>query len=393
MRTPTTAALAAASVLGAGAAVLAAGRYAAGAALGPARPHPQRGPLPAGFEGRSALIVHSAEPPAGPGETGRIALTRSLAARLPGTYGLAGRGSHAVTGPVLETDTAADATADTVVRELERVDHGELNPGDKVRLTPQVYTGNPRDALGLRCADVEIPGELGALPAWFVPGERGTWVITVHGLGATREHPMVVMPCLARLRLPVLGLAYRGDPGAPAPPDGVGHFGDVEWRDLDAAIRYAVRHGAERIVLHGWSTGASMALHAAANSALRDRISGLVLDSPVLDWQKALRGLVAARRTPRMLLPLAVRAAEGRTGLHAERLAEVADPSRLTVPTLLIHGPDDTIAPWSGSQEYAAARPDLVTLHRVDQAPHAAMWNASPATYEETLRRYLTPLM
>ena len=62
-----------------------------------------------------------------------------------------------------------------------------------------------------------------------------------------------------------------------------------------------------------------MALRAAAHSALRDRISGLVLDSPVLDWQATLRALAAARGVPRALLPLAVRAAQGRTGLHGDR--------------------------------------------------------------------------
>ncbi|MGW8380533.1 alpha/beta fold hydrolase [Streptomyces sp. ODS28] len=382
MRTRTTAALAAASALGAGAAALAAGRYAAGAALRPARHRSERAPLPAGFEGRRALIVHDADP-------SRVVLTRSLSAGLPGTYGLVGRGTHAVIGPVLEEDSSAD----TVVRRLERVTHGGLHPGDKVRLTPQVHVGDPRDALGLHCADVEVPGELGALPAWFVPGERDVWVITVHGLGATREQPLCVLPFLAGLRLPVLALAYRGDPGAPPPSDGVGHLGDAEWRDLDAAIRYAVRHGARGVILHGWSTGASMALHASASSALRDRVAGLVLDSPVLEWQSALRALAAARHLPRPLLPLAVRAAEGRTGLHAERLAEAADPSRVAVPTLILHGPDDTVAPFANSQDLAAARPDLVTLHQVDKAPHAAMWNAAPGHYEETLRRFLVPLM
>lgn len=153
-----------------------------------------------------------------------------------------------------------------------------------------MYVGNPRTALGLDHADVDIPGELGALPAWFLPAARDTWVITVHGLGSSREHPMVVMPFLHRHQLPVLDLGYRGDLGAPASPDGLGHLGESEWRDLDAAIRYALRYGARRVILHGWSTGATMALRAFERSPLAHRISGLVLDSPVLDWHATLRG-------------------------------------------------------------------------------------------------------
>ncbi|MGX1129655.1 alpha-beta hydrolase superfamily lysophospholipase [Streptomyces glaucescens] len=359
----------------AGAAAVAAGRFASDAAL---KAPPGR-PLPT----EPRLTVHGTA-------AGQIVLTRDLASLRPGTYGLAGSGLHAVVGPVLES---APHTADTVVRRLHRVTHGTLDPGDKVWLTPNAYIGDPHAALGLEHADVDVPGELGALPAWFVPGARDTWVITVHGLGATREHPMNVMGFLHRQRFPVLDLAYRGDLGAPRPADGLNHLGESEWRDLDAAIRYATRYGARRVVLHGWSTGATMALRAAAHSAVRDRIAGLVLDSPVLHWESTLRALASARRTPGALLPLAVRAAQGRTGLLGDHADDAAQADRLDVPVLLFHGPDDTVAPWAFSRRLAARRPGLVALHTVPQAPHGAMWNADPEAYEEALRRFLTPFM
>ncbi|MGI5351538.1 alpha/beta hydrolase family protein [Streptomyces sp. CA-250714] len=381
-----TAALAATSVLGTGAATLAAGRYAADAALRPPRPRSDGGSRPtAGFEG-TRLTVHSHD-------ESRISVTRSLAARLPGVYGLTGRGIHAVVGPVLEDETAAEPRPHAVVRELRRIDRGRLSAGATVRLTPQVYVGTPGEALGAEYADVEIPGELGPLPAWFMPGDRNAWVITVHGLGATREHPLTLLPFYRRYSVPVLDIAYRGDAGAPPPLDGIGHLGNSEWRDLDAAIRYAVQHGAQRVILHGWSSGATMALHAAANSPLRDRVAGLVLDSPVLDWPRTVRALALSRGTPRALLPLVVRAVQGRAGLPEGRDAALVDPAKLTVPALLLHGPADTIAPWDSSRALAAHRPKLVSLHKVPHAPHAAMWNADPHGYEEKLRRFLTPFM
>ncbi|MFJ9036572.1 alpha/beta hydrolase family protein [Streptomyces sp. NPDC102406] len=375
MRTAKATAAAVTAVLGASAAAIAVGRLASDAAL----KAPAGRPLPT----EPRLTVHGVA-------AGQITLTRDLSSLRPGTYGLAGDGWHAVVGPVIES---APHAADTVVRRLERVTHGLLEPGARAWLTPQVHLGDPKSALGLDHADIDVPGELGTLPAWYVPGVRDTWVITVHGLGTTRELPLNVLGFLHHQQFPVLDLAYRGDLGAPRPPDGLGHLGATEWRDLDAAIRHAVRHGARRVILHGWSTGAAMALHAAAHSALRDRIAGLVLDSPVLSWEATLRALAGARRTPAALLPLAVRAAQGRTGLGGDRYAEAADPGALRVPTLLVHGPDDEVAPWALSRRLADRRPDLVTLHRVDDAPHSAMWNADPGAYEETLRRFLTPLM
>lgn len=375
MRTVRATAAAVTAALAAGAASVAAGRFASDAAL-KAAPGER---LPT----EPRLTVHA---------TGDdwIALTRDLASLRPGTYGLAGDGCHAVVGPVLE---AAAHSADTVVRGLERVTLGTPRTGDRMWLVPNLHTGDPTTALGLAHTDVTVPGELGPLPAWSVPGARDTWVIAVHGLGADREHTMNLMEFLHRLRFPVLAPAYRGDSGAPRSPDGLHHLGETEWHDLDAVLRHAVEHGARRVVLYGWSTGATMALLAATHSALRGRVSGLVLDSPVLDWTATLRALATARHTPGALLPLAVRAAQGRTGLRGDRTAQAAESGGLAVPTLILHGPDDTLAPWAQSRRLAADRPDLVALHPVPGAPHAAMWNVDPHGYEEALRRFLTPLM
>ncbi|MFE0800786.1 alpha/beta hydrolase family protein [Streptomyces sp. NPDC058812] len=375
MRTVTATAAAVTAALAAGAASVAAGRLASDAAL---KAPPGR-PLPT----EPRLTVHGTA-------AGQITLTRDLAALRPGRYGLAGDGSHAVVGPVLGT---AEHGADTVVRRLERVTHGTLAAGDRAWFTPNLYVGNPGTALDLEYSDVEVPGELGPLPAWFLPGSRPTWIIAVHGLGATREHAMNFMAPLCRRHVPVLALAYRGDVGAPPSPDGLHHFGETEWRDLDAAVRYALDHGARQVVLLGWSTGATMALRTAALSGVRERVAGLVLDSPVLSWEATLRALAAARHTPGALLPLAVRAAQGRAGLHADSDVHTAGLHRPAVPTLIFHGPDDVVAPWRLSRRLADTHPRLVALHTVEGAPHGAMWNADPDDYEETLRRFMTPLV
>jgi uncharacterized protein len=367
-----TAVATATAALGAGtAAVVAVGRYGSRFALR----QTAEGPAPEGV-----VTVHAVT-------ADRVVLTRTAASARRGTYGLAADGVHALAGDVV------DGTAYSVTRRLLAVPHGSLDPGTAVRLTPQVHYGDPRTALGLDYTEVAVPGELGPLPGWYLPGARNTWVITVHGLGTTRAHAMNVVPLLHRHRFTQLVLGYRGDPEAPPSPDGVGHLGRTEWRDLDAAMRYAVEYGAERIVLYGWSTGATMALHAQRLSSVKDRVAGLVLDSPVLDWRTTVAAAAQWHGLPGTLTPLAVRAAEGRTGESGRAGTAPADPAPPTVPTLLFHGPDDTLAPWDRSRELAARRPELVVLNTVRGAQHGAMWNADPVGYEETLRRFLTPLM
>lgn len=102
----------------------------------------------------------------------QVTLTRSLTALRPGTYGIEGPGVHAVVGPVVE---GAESTADTVVRTLERVTHGILEPGDKVRLTPEVYRGTPAPPSAWSTGRSRSPASLadcppGGSPATATPG-------------------------------------------------------------------------------------------------------------------------------------------------------------------------------------------------------------------------------
>src|SRR5690606_31065563 len=158
VRTVRATAAAVTAVMGAGVAAVAVGRFASDAALR----IPPGGPLPT----EPRLTVHATA-------AGQVTLTRDLAALRPGRHGLTGDGFHAVVGPVLP---GTPTSADTVVRRLERVTHGTPEPGDHAWLTPNLHVGAPGTALGLDHTGLGVPGELGPLPVWFVPGDRDTWV-------------------------------------------------------------------------------------------------------------------------------------------------------------------------------------------------------------------------
>ncbi|WP_035794314.1 alpha/beta hydrolase [Kitasatospora mediocidica] len=360
---------------GAGAVVLIVGRRVSDLAVQPS-PGGESGPRAAD----PALRVRALG-------AGDVTLTRTGAAERRGRYALEWPGGHAVVGEVLRTGPK------TVTRRLELSAGSPPAIGTEVELTPRVLRGDPGSACGLDYMDVLVDGELGALPAWYVPALRGTWVILVHGPEADRRQALPALPVLRRLGLPALVVSYRGDQGAPPSPDGLGHFGETEWRDVEAAIRFAKEAGAARIILYGWSLGAATVLRAAARSDHRSELAGLVLDSPVLDPSASVRGRAARAGVPAGAATLGAWAAEGRTGMDVAGFARLADGADLPGPTLLLHSPQDGIAPWHDAARLAHRRSELVSLHAVPGAEHAALWNADPAGYEESLRRFLTPIL
>ncbi|MDH6113456.1 dienelactone hydrolase [Kitasatospora sp. MAP12-15] len=360
----------------AGAVVVIVGRRVSGSAVHPGA----GGGVPSALAADPRLRVQAF----GPSE---VTLTRTSASERRGRYALEWPGGHAVVGDVLRTGPQS------VTRRLELSAGTPPDVGTQVDLTPRVLRGDPASACGLDYMDVLVDGELGGLPGWYVPALRGTWVIAVHAPDADRRQALPVLPVLRRMGLPALVVSCRGDQGAPVSPDGLAHFGETEWHDVEAAIRFAKEAGAGRIVLYGWSLGAATVLQTAAHSQYRDELVGLVLDSPVLDLAAAVRGRAARAGVPAGAATLGAWAAEGRTGVDLAGYARLADGAELPGPTLLLHSPQDSVAPWGAAARLAHRRSDLVSLHAVPGAEHAALWNADPAGYEEALRRFLTPIL
>ncbi|MEZ0064830.1 alpha-beta hydrolase superfamily lysophospholipase [Streptacidiphilus sp. MAP12-20] len=372
MRWGKAAAVATVSAVGAGAVVLVAGRVVSEISIR------SGGAAPASVGG---LRVHSVAP-------GLVELTRAPETQRPGRWALEwGTDGHVVVGDVVST------TAQTVVRVVEPGGSAPPAPGETVVLTPWVLRGDPKSALGLDYSETTVRGELGPMPAWYVSGLRDPWVIAVHGAGADRGQVLPLLPVFQHFKMPVLSVSYRNDAGAPPSPDGIGHFGETEWRDVEAAIRLAVDSGASRVLLYGWGIGATMALQAAERSAWRETVRGLVLDSPVLDWRATVRRQATRRGVPQALAELGMRAAEGRAGVDTAAFDQLASGDGLSVPTLLLHSPDDTVAPIAPVRGLASRRDDLVLFREFPGTEHEALWNADPHGYEDLLRRFLTPLL
>jgi len=319
---------------------------------------------------------------------GRIELKRSDPTERPGVYGLVWDGGHAVVGPVLsESD-------DRVTRQLSDV-HGFLVPGLDAGIDSNVYFGNPRETLGLPYRPVDIASELGPMPAWEIPakardGETSrAWAIVVHGINGDRQIGLRIAPTLRRAGFNSLLISYRDDLGAPSSPDGLHHQGQTEWRDLAGAVRYAIRHGAGRIILDGYSMGGALIAQFMERSPLADRIDALVLDAPALDWRSILEFNAEEMGLPGFAALPVEWAIDARINPDWNSLDALQHPEDFHLPILLFHGDDDEVVPIETSEEFAQELPNWVTYYVTPKAGHTESWNVAPNVYDRRLERFL----
>jgi alpha-beta hydrolase superfamily lysophospholipase len=262
--------------------------------------------------------------------------------------------------------------------------------GERGDLDTVAFPANdPVPALAGKLTQVSVSGPLGGYPAWQVDGTKDTWVVFVHGRGATRAEGLRLLSVASRLGYPALDITYRNDVGAPASPDDRNHWGLTEWADLQAAVNYLKNHGARRFVLAGASMGGAVVSTFLRRSPDAGLVVGEILDAPLVAMQSVLEREAADRGLPgpvtAVLLPVAKAVADWRGDLDFAALEQRPGP----VPVLLFHGTADGTVPIAGSDAFAAARPDLVTYVRVEGADHVESWNVARTRYEEAVTQFL----
>ncbi|WP_203978098.1 alpha/beta hydrolase [Planotetraspora silvatica] len=303
----------------------------------------------------------------------------------PGTYGLTWAGGNALLGPVVSTGIG------TVTRRVEKVSRGTLRPGVRAYLDRSLWGRVGPSAVGMPYKDVKVPSPLGDFPAWQTEGTSSTWVIAVHGRNGDAAEALRVLPTLRRLGMPVLGITYRNDEGAPAGPDGKLHLGAGEWEDLAAAITYAKGQGATEMVLYGWSMGGAI-VPMAVRKLPDEPITGMILDSPVMDWRSPIAYGGRQMGVPDFLVSVADWVIERRTGLSFDDLDHVRHARDFSIPALIFVDSADGTVPVEPALEFARIRSDLVTLVRTKGGGHTGSWNVDPEQYEDAVRTFVSGL-
>ena len=309
--------------------------------------------------------------------------------RKNSTYGLAWPDGSGVLGPV--DGTGADGS---VIRSLMVKRGVPPRVGTPATLRREVFD-DPVSAYRVRSQDVDIDCAGGRCPAWYLPGRTTTWAVMVHGKGATRTEPLRAVGAALQVGMPTLVITYRNDPGVPRDPSGFYRYGATEWRDLDNAVTYALSHGAQHVVLFGFSMGGGIVASFLERSTHAGRVTGLVLDAPMLSFRRTVDYGASQRTLPFVGGPIpgpltwtAETIAGLRYGIDWNRI-DYLDGRWLHVPTLLFHGTADDTVPIATSDLLARAHPRLVQEVRVDGAAHVESWNASPVRYTAALAAFL----
>ncbi|MEO6826015.1 MAG: alpha/beta fold hydrolase [Microbacteriaceae bacterium] len=315
---------------------------------------------------------------------------------VPGRYSLwfSGDTGYARIGRILTRGPR------TVTRAVEAVDYGELHLAKRGRYGSWYFL-HP-DELGFPYQNVAIETDLGPAPAWYLPADEcdgnARWVIMVHGRAAQRQGALRAIPVFRAAGYCSLLVSYRNDGEAPYSADRRYALGTAEWRDIEAGMSFAVEHGAREIVLMGWSMGGAIVLQTVARTALHDLVSGVILDSPVVDWVDTLHFHARLLKIPRWFArsvmwmiaePWAGRFTGQGSPIDLDTLNFVTHADELDVPILLMHSDDDRFVPSTASRALSRARPDIVTFVPFGVARHTKLWNYDPDRWMASITDWL----
>jgi alpha-beta hydrolase superfamily lysophospholipase len=310
----------------------------------------------------------------------------------PMLYGIAWPGGIGHLG------AAVSVAGDVITRPLTVISGSTPTVGQLAALGRSYFLSDPETALGVPVQHVVIPGPLGPLPAWYFPGMGSTFIIGVHGQNGTRKDVLRVIDIVYRMGFPAVAVTYRNDLGAAHDPSGYFRYGQTEWSDVQAAVRWSLAQGARNVVLVGQSMGASLVAAFLKRSSLAPKVAQVVLDAPMLDLPAAIdfqadRHLIPViGRLPAPLIRTAMRIASSRFGVDWSAMSYLDETSWLKVPALVTHGSDDPRVPISSSLRLNELNPSLVTLEVFPGAGHLESWNTDRSRYASLVESFLAPL-
>lgn len=276
-------------------------------------------------------------------------------------------------------------------RTVERGDAAGIIRDGKGRLSG--HLGETPADFGFAAEDATIGGR----PAWIIPSSQntGVWVIHVHGLGSSRSQCLRGVAAFAALGYTSLLPTYRTSLDL-SPTPGRSHLGLTEWKDIEAARRYALDHGARRILFVGWSLGASIVLRTMERCP-QPSTAGALLVSPALDWPAIISAQLRRAGCPGFLarwLPHTVNLVRprGEPVIRWREMPATYMHKHPSIPTMIFHGTDDHSVPVELSRAFVSRHSRAAGFVEFDGAHHTLEWNSAPQLWNESVQAWCRSL-
>jgi pimeloyl-ACP methyl ester carboxylesterase len=246
---------------------------------------------------------------------------------------------------------------------------------------PRAALGHPD--LGAPYTEVAFPSSDGlTIRAWYVPPRNGAVVVLLHGSGGDRSGTRHQARMLVRHGYGALLVDARGR----GTSDGDnGSYGWTWNRDVRGAVDFLSLRGVERIAAYGLSTGAEVALQAAAEDR---RIDAVVSDGAEA---RSVRENALDRESDRwFVLPYTGMLEVGYRFLSGERRPPSLDTlvPRISPRPLLIVSTGDAYEQTMGRVWFAAAKQPK-QLYELPNAAHTRGLAAHPHEYEARVVGFL----
>ena len=210
---------------------------------------------------------------------------------------------------------------------------------------PSRHSGYP-DGLDILKIQTSDGGRISAV---YLPNTNAAFTILYsHGNAEDLGDIRPILDMFREAGFAVFAYDYRGY----GTSDGKASAGNAQ-RDAEAAYRYLVdtlRVSPDRIIAHGRSVGAALALHVAA----REPVAGVILESPFVT---AFRVLTVIPVSP------------------LDKFRNIDLIRKIHQPILIIHGTEDNTIPcWHGQKLYEAANEPKFCLWVKGAAHDDVMW-------------------
>jgi pimeloyl-ACP methyl ester carboxylesterase len=229
-----------------------------------------------------------------------------------------------------------------------------------------------------------------------IASDTRRWVIHVHGRKANYAETLRNFKQFQDLGFSQLAISHETD----AKPLGLGkrrsQLGATEWRQVEVAVEYAISNGAERIVLFGWSLGGMFVNQFLERSGKTIAISGVIFDSPLLDYRGTLQLQAGRAGVDRAVVDKSMKLIRSSTllrllgfrNIDTSTLSALNKPLMVQVPTLLFHSSNDGYISTSGVYRYRELNPGT-HLVEIRGARHCRLFNQDQEKYQAAIAEFL----